>query len=217
MLRFTQVGEVEIESLQRIGIFGGSFNPVHHAHLIVGDRFAEAMRLDRVFFIPAAVSPFKASDQSAATEGMARVAMLQLATKDNPLFAVDSWEVEREGVSFTITTIKQYVVKYPQADLFFLIGGDQALSFNRWKEWQSIAALAQLCIADRPGTVAPARWTQLLTSLSVQERQPERIRVPRLEISSTDIRHRLREGRSVRYLLPPAVEEYIRIHNLYRS
>ena len=186
----------------RLGLLGGSFNPVHHAHLVIAERAAEALRLDRVLFIPAAVSPLKRPGDLAPARH--RWAMLRLALGGNPLFRACDLEIRRGGISYTVDTLRE-LKRRTGARLFLVVGADALNLFPLWKEAGEVRRLATLVAAARPGH-------------RPRLRMPKRhiVDVPLLEISGTLIRDRVRKGRSIRYLVPDAVERYIRRKGLYR-
>jgi nicotinate-nucleotide adenylyltransferase len=202
----------------KIGIIGGSYNPPHIAHLIIADRFTEQMGLDYTYFVPAYRSPFKIADDSLeTTTSQQRVDMLGLATELNEKFEVETIEIEREGVSYTIDTVRYFREKFgADAELFLLVGGDQAAAFTKWKEWEEIIRLVQLCIARRPYTVSPDVERAITFHLSTDERSPVWIDAPILAVSSTEIRQRVSLGNSIHYLVPENVEQYIQHNVLYR-
>ncbi len=199
----------------RIGIIGGSFNPVHIAHLIIADRFCDQMELDRCIFVPAAQSPFKVNDASLASAEH-RLAMVRLATEQHPRFSVSDVEVRRGGVSYTIDTIRALQGEYPEASISLLIGSDQAVEFVRWKEWESICREAQVCVVRRPFLLTPEMELRLSETLTVDGHAPTWITAPLLEISSTEIRDRIATGRSINYLTVKAVRDHIFTWGLYR-
>lgn len=198
----------------RIGIIGGSFNPIHIAHLIIADRFCDQMNLDRCIFVPAAQSPFKLNDSSLASAEH-RGAMVQLATEQHPRFEVSDIEIQRGGVSFTIDTIRAIQQEYPEASVSLLIGSDQAIEFVRWKEWDAICREAQLCIVRRPFLLTPDMEERIAEMLTVDGAAPIWITAPLLEISSTEIRQRVASGKSINYLTVKAVRDYILASGLY--
>ncbi len=199
----------------RIGIIGGSFNPIHIAHLIIADRFADQMELDECVFVPAAQSPFKVrSAELAPAED--RLAMVRLATIQHPKFRVSDAEIRRGGVSYTIDTLREFASANPGATLFLLIGSDQAVEFVRWREWEAICREAQLCIVRRPFLLTPEMEERMTETLTVDGRKPVWIGAPLLEISSTDIRHRVAAGKSINYLTVKAVRDHIAEQELYR-
>jgi nicotinate-nucleotide adenylyltransferase len=184
----------------RIGVFGGSFDPVHHGHLIVA---AEAMRLlglDEVRFVPAGRQPFKQALPVAAAEH--RLAMLERAVAGVRGFVVDPQECERPGSSYTVDTLRALRAVRPDAALLLLIGSDAAREFPQWREVTVIRELAQVVVLSRHGTEPPAGVGRVLT-------------VPTIDISATMIRDRIRAGESVRFLVPDGVARYILEHRLY--
>lgn len=200
-----------------IGIIGGSYNPPHLAHLIIADRFAEQMNLDYVYFVPAYRSPFKITDDSAdSSTTQQRLDMLDLATESNRKFGVDTFEIERAEVSYTIDTVKYFQEKCgDKARLHLLVGGDQAAAFTKWREWQEILRRVQLCIARRPYTISPDVERAIAFHLSIDNRSPIWIEAPILAVSSTEVRERVAAGQSIRYLVPESVEQYIYHNGLY--
>ncbi|MBU3698980.1 MAG: nicotinate (nicotinamide) nucleotide adenylyltransferase [Candidatus Kapabacteria bacterium] len=199
----------------RIGIIGGSFNPIHIAHLIIADRFVDQLDLDRCYFVPTAKSPFKIDDPmlASATE---RLEMVRLATEQHPMFHVSDVEVQRGGVSYTIDTVASMQAEHPGSELFILIGSDQAVEFVRWHRWQELLRAAQLCVVRRPFLLTPEMEERLTENLTVEGRSPIWINAPLLEISSTDIRLRVRQHKSINYLTTKAVRDFIGLHGLYR-
>jgi nicotinate-nucleotide adenylyltransferase len=186
----------------RWGLLGGSFNPVHHGHLITALRAAEAVNLDRVLFIPAAVSPLKNGDDLAPAAH--RWAMLRLALRGNRLFEASDLELRRGGISYTVDTLRE-LRKKTRARLYWILGTDAARLLPRWKSIEEARRLADFIIVTRPGD-------------RVIGKQPKDhiVKAPLLEISSSEIRERVRKGLTVRYLLPDSVERYLRGKGLYR-
>lgn len=185
----------------RIGIFGGTFNPIHLGHLLLAETARETLSLDRVVFIPAAAPPHKSS--KALLAGEVRLQLVELAIKGNPYFVASSIELERPGPSYTIQTVEVLHSQLPQAKLFLLVGQDMlSVTWRSWKE------LKRLC------TVAVARRLQAKPSRQSGIRY---LPMPQVDISSTDIRQRLNSGKSVRYLLPSAVAQHIYQHRLYQK
>lgn len=199
----------------RIGIIGGSFNPIHIAHLIIADRFVDQMHLDACYFVPTARSPFKVDDPMLASADD-RLAMVRLATEQHPQFHVSDIEVQRGGISYTIDTVAAMQAQHPGSELFILIGSDQAIEFVRWHRWQDLLRSAQLCVVRRPFLLTPEMEERMNETLTVDGRTPTWISAPLLEISSTDIRMRVRNGKSINYLTTKAVRDYINEHGLYQ-
>jgi nicotinate-nucleotide adenylyltransferase len=200
--------------MQRIGIFGGSFNPIHIAHLIVAERFVEALALDRCVFVPAARSPFKEFETSYVSDAH-RLEMVRLAIAENPSFDVSDVEIARGGVSYTVDTVVELQQRYPSAKLFLLVGTDQALKFQQWKRWTEIVQQTQVCIVRRPVDIANVDEATVANLMTVGGASPIWIDAPYLAISSTDIRRRVHALQSIRYVTPASVISYINHHGLY--
>ena len=186
----------------RLGLLGGSFNPIHHGHLITATRAAEAVKLDRVLFIPAAVSPLKNGHDLAPAR--IRWAMLRAALRGNPIFEACDLELRRGGVSYTVDTLRELQSR-TKARLFWILGTDAARLLPRWKSINEVRRLAEFIIVSRPGDRGfPKRPKDHI------------VKAPLLEISSSEIRRRARQGLSVRYFVPDPVDRYIRQKGLYR-
>jgi nicotinate-nucleotide adenylyltransferase len=192
--------------MQRIGLFGGSFDPVHLGHRLVAQAACEELALDRLFFIPAAQSPFKPGSEPAPAT--LRLRMLRLALAGQSNYEIDEQEIQRGGVSYSIDTVRAYAKRFPEAALFYLIGADHVPTLPKWREAEALAALAQFVVIPRPGEI-PA-------SLPA----PFRIQIlggwP-LKLSSSQVRARVREGKVVDHLLPNGVGDVIREAGLYRA
>ncbi len=187
----------------RIGIFGGSFDPIHLGHLIVAESAADQLRLDRVHFVPARQQPFKVGAHGAAVED--RVAMLEAAIADNPRFAMDRREVDRDGPSYTIDTLRSLRAENPGDQLFLLVGADAGQQLSTWRDAHALPELAFVAVLTRPGfePVVPAGG--------------QRIEVPAIGISASAIRAVVCRGDSIRYRVPAPVAAYIAAHRLYGS
>lgn len=203
--------------MQRIGIVGGSFNPVHIAHLIIADRFVEQMQLDTCLFVPAYQSPFKTGQAVPDATPEQRLTMVQRAIAQNRMFTVSDVEIRRGGVSYTIDTVRHVRSSHPDAEIYLLIGSDQAIEFVRWREWEQILREAQLCIVRRPFLLTPEMEARTTETLTVDERLPVWISAPLLEVSSTEIRQRVAAGKTINYLTVKAVRDYIAEQGLYRG
>ncbi len=189
----------------RLGLFGGTFDPPHVGHLLAATDALEQLRLDRVLFVPAGAQPFKTG--AVIASGRQRLEMLRRMVGDDPRFAVEPLEIERDGLSFTVETVRAFRAREPDAALVLLIGEDLAAQFATWREPERILEMAEVVVLHRPG-IAPA---------SGEERWPLR-RVPtrRVDVSSTEIRARVAEGRPIRGFVTDAVADYIRSAALYR-
>lgn len=207
----------------RIGLFGGTFNPVHLAHLRTAEEVREERALDRVEFVLSAVPPHKAGAALESVEHRRR--MLELATAGNPAFAVNSSEVERPGRSYSIDTIRGCQARTPAARFTFILGTDAFAEIETWKEFSEIFALCDVCVISRPGvtvTQPPIALENAFCYDSERRVYAHRsgyslafLPVTALMISASDIRQRCATRRSIRYLVPAAVEAYIREHRLY--
>lgn len=190
----------------RLGIFGGSFDPPHLGHLLVATDALEALGLDTVVFVPAANQPLKADHAVASTTQ--RLAMVQALIAGDARLAVDPVEVERGGLSYSVDTVEHFARQFPAAERFFLIGADVVSTMGNWRAPDRIAELARIVVLRRgdeavPGvTGVPGGATVLATR--------------RIDVSSTEIRERVRQGKSVRGFVPDAVASYIAAEQLYR-
>jgi nicotinate-nucleotide adenylyltransferase len=200
----------------RIGVFGGAFDPVHYGHLILAEQCREQARLDAVWFVPAARHPFKAGSTAAPFER--RAEMLQLAIAGHPAFRVDEIEKDRPGPSYTADTLDELQRCHPDAELHLLVGSDTLPEFPHWHEPGRIARTAALVVMERPGHPIPAA-AELQSALALPPDVPLRfqvVEVPLIDLSSRDIRRRVAQGHTIRYMLPRAVEVYIGEKGLYR-
>jgi nicotinate-nucleotide adenylyltransferase len=201
---------------KRIGIFGGSFDPIHLGHLLIAEQFLSELSLDMVKFVPAKISPFKQG--YTPTSDKHRLEMLKLAIGAHRSFEVDPIEIQRGGVSYTIDTVEQLQSAEPDATWFLLIGADSLRDFKKWKSPEKLLRCVQLVVARRGGCPEPD-WKELQGLVSEQAlRAIEQIRldIPVVEISSSSIRKRIEQNRSIRYLVPAPVEVYIKEHQLYQ-
>jgi nicotinate-nucleotide adenylyltransferase len=215
--------------MSRIGLFGGSFNPVHVAHLILAECVAQERRLDRVLFIPARLPPHKPSEPLAPTAD--RLRMVELAVAGNPAFEVSPVEVEREGPSYTLTTVQAIAEGMPEAELFLILGGDSVRDLCTWWRAQELVRCVDVIALDRPGAELDDHLPDLAKCFGAEWALPDlakcfgaewaervrelRVRGPLLQISASDVRRRACEGRSIRYLVPEAVRQYIAEKGLY--
>lgn len=198
---------------RRSGIMGGTFDPIHLGHLIVAEQAREELRLDRVIFMPAAIPPHKRSAHISA--GRVRIAMLELAGCSNPPFAISSLELERTGVSFTVDTLRQLRRDDPDDELFLIVGRDNMLDLPNWREPAQIAQLATVVVANRVDDSTQGRSAPLVVPAELAQFRIKTVDMPVVEISGRDIRSRVASGRSIRFLVPEAVERYILANKLY--
>ena len=211
----------------RVGVFGGTFNPIHLGHLRSAEEVAEAHALDRVLFVPSATPPHKRTVGLASAAD--RLAMVRLALTGNPRFRVSSIEIDRGGRSFSVDTLRALRTRMPTARFTFIVGDDAFREIASWKEYTAFFGLCDVVVTSRP----PGPSLALATAVPVAVREEFCYRRDRrflehstghriafqqltnLDISSTVVRQLLRHGRSVRYLIPTPVERYIRHHGLY--
>jgi nicotinate-nucleotide adenylyltransferase len=190
--------------MERIGLFGGSFNPVHLGHLLMAQAALEETPLHRLFFIPAAQSPFKPEMKMAPPRERAR--MLRLALAGRPEFEVDEQELARGGVSFSIDTVRDYAARFPASQIFYLIGADHVSQLPLWRDSSELAELVEFIVIPRAG------------GNSMEAPRPFRSRSLRgfpLGVSSSQIRERVRAGLSIQWLTPEPVREVIANNSLY--
>ena len=197
--------------MTRLAVFGGSFDPVHHAHLALAQSALSALHLDQVRWVPAG-NPWQKS--RAMTPAEDRVALVEAAIADEPRFVLDRIEVDRSGPSYTLDTIRELKAAHPGVQWVLLIGQDQYHGLHTWKDWQALLALVELAVANRPGADPQARNGP---HPAVQAFPHRMVPLPMLDISSTDIRARVAAGQDISRLVPPGVARYIETHGLYRS
>jgi nicotinate-nucleotide adenylyltransferase len=200
-------------SNQRVAVFGGTFDPIHLAHLIMAEQCREQARMDQVWFVPAARPPHKVEGE--LTPFAQRVEMLNLAIAGQPDFRVEELEKDRPGPGYTAVTLEELHRRHPEHEWLLVIGGDALRDLSGWYQPDRIVALAELLVMPRSGADMPP-VEELRARLGPAARV-QIVNVPLIGISSTEVRQRLREGRSVRYLVPRAVEAYIRDKHLYEA
>ena len=203
-------------AIERIGVFGGTFDPVHYGHLLMAEQCREQLELTRVLFVPAQQSPLKSHGPQATPRQ--RVEMLRMAIAGHADFQVSEIELERPPPSFTVDTLQHLAEANPTAELFFILGSDSLAEFDRWRSPRRIIELAVPVVVARPGSAAdlahlqplaaPERWAKIQAAV---------VRTPLVELSSTDLRARIATGRSVRYMTPRAVEVYLQTHQVYSA
>jgi nicotinate-nucleotide adenylyltransferase len=204
-------------SNRRIGVFGGSFDPVHMGHLIIAQDAAERLELSEVVFIPAAIPPHKQHLQRA--EPKHRLSMLQQVVESDVRFSVSDIELQRGGISYTADTMQVLRELYGSAELFLIIGSDTLVDLHLWQNTEKLFSLCEVATFIRPGEDCPEK---IMEKIQLPDAVKTRlmsalIEAHRVEISSTEIRMRVAEGLSIRYLVPSEVEMYIFEHGLYKG
>lgn len=197
---------------ERVGVLGGTFDPIHFGHLAIAEEACGALRLNRVLFVPAAYQPFKADRSHAAPQH--RLAMVRLACASNPAFAACDIELNRPGPSYTVTTLAALRAQL-DGELFFILGADALRDLARWHAAARIPELAQVVAVARPSVQVDS--DAVLRALPTLQGRLRVLEGPHVDISSTELRRRVRAGRSIRYLTPDAVIDYIAKHELYRA
>lgn len=189
--------------MKKIGIFGGTFNPIHMGHLAIAQMAQEKFKLDKVIFVPSFLPPHKSV--SGLANAKERFAMVKLAIAGNDRFALSDVETRRGGKSYTVETLRYFKTKLPPGvKLYFIIGGDSLPTLPYWKDIGEITTLATFIVVNRPGYVKPQKHIKYLT-----------VDKPGIDISSSYLRGRLRAGKSIRYLVPEKIFNYIETHKLY--
>lgn len=210
----------------RIGIFGGTFDPIHFGHLRAGEEVRELLELEKIVFIPACIQPLKETGKIASAKH--RLDMVKLAISDNPHFVVDDCEIKRGGSSYTVDTLDYYRKNNPSADIYLIVGADSWSSITLWREYRRLFDMANVVVMNRPGF--DAEPPEKILPLEIERRlsydgkryMGENGRtvvftsITMLDISGTIIRKKSMGKKTVKYLVPPSVEKYIAEHNLYR-
>jgi nicotinate-nucleotide adenylyltransferase len=219
--------------LSRIGVLGGTFDPLHLGHLRAAEIVRDALRLDRVLFVPAATPPHKAAglqrDARLVTESSHRLRMVELALAGERFFEASRVEVDRGGRSYTVDTMESLEAAFPGSRLFFVVGTDAFSEIHTWKNWRELLSRYSFAVHERPGASidrAPEALPPDLRTRVTEQTDPMRraedeaaivlVRRAVLDVSSTEIRASVRAGRSIRFLVPDAVEAYIRENRLYQ-
>lgn len=202
--------------MQRVGILGGTFNPIHLGHLLIAHAVAEALDLKRVLLLPAAQPPHKTSDALATADE--RLAMVRLSMAGDSLLDVCTLDLDRGGNSYAVDTMRAFRVQHPAYDPYFIIGMDSLRELHTWRCVHELLTLCKFVTVDRPGVDRPVNQVEL----RLPQPWPERllagiISIRTLDVSSSEIRHRIAVGRSIRYLVSPAVEAFIHERGLYRT
>ncbi|WP_026893733.1 nicotinate-nucleotide adenylyltransferase [Clostridiisalibacter paucivorans] len=200
---------------KRYGIMGGTFDPIHLGHLVLAEEIRDKMNLEKVIFVPTGIPPHK--DSINLTETKHRYLMTLLATITNPHFEVSSIEIERKGVSYTIDTINAFKDKFPDVDFYFITGADAILEISTWKDVDELLNACNFVAATRPGFNKSLMEEKIKSLEDKYRKRIYFVSVAALEISSTDIRNRIKERDTVKYLLPDSVKYYIEKNNLYKD
>lgn len=190
----------------RIGLLGGTFNPIHYGHLILAEECRKNFHLQKIVFIPSAVPPHKGRRITCPKH---RYNMVKLAVQNNKRFAIADIELERKGPSFSWETIQYFTRRHPKDPIYFILGIDSLLKIDAWKGKRKVLDLCNFIAATRPGY----RIKDIPSSI---RKKIKLIKIPGVDISSSQIRKRVKAGKSIKYLLPPKIEEYIYKYRLYK-
>ncbi|MCP4783104.1 MAG: nicotinate-nucleotide adenylyltransferase [Fuerstiella sp.] len=197
----------------RLGILGGTFDPVHYGHLLLAETCRVQLSLEQVRLVPAGSPPHKTGRN--ITDGEARADMVQLAVSGYPEFVVDRREIEREGQSFTVQTLADFKHEFAGAELFFLMGADSLRDISTWREPDRIFELATVVAVNRPG-LPELTHSQVVDWVGEDlAKGVTTVAMPGTDISATDLRQRVRDGLGLRFLVPRAVEAYVDQHSVY--
>lgn len=198
-------------ALRRVGVLGGAFDPPHLAHQALAQAAFEQLKLDELRLVPTGQAWHK---PRALTSALHRLAMVQLAFADMPQVTVDPRETRRDGPSYTIDTLRELADSLPGAQLFLIIGADQAQALTRWKQWQNILQAATICVAGRAGTI---RAKGQFDAEKASQTAFSHLNMPAMDTSATDIRRRISANMSVSALVCEPVARYIAAHHLYQT
>ena len=201
-------GAVQHKSPQRIGVMGGTFDPIHNGHLVAASEVADKFSLDTVLFVPTG-QPWQKADKQ-VTSAESRYLMKVIATASNPRYGVSRVDIDRGGDTYTVDTLRDLRTRYPDAELFFITGADAMANIVSWHKWEDMFDMARFVAVTRPGCELSEAMMP-----DIHECRIDLVDVPALAISSTDIRERAGQGRPVWYLVPDGVVQYISKNNLY--
>jgi nicotinate-nucleotide adenylyltransferase len=194
----------------RLGVFGGAFDPPHVAHVALAQAAVEQLQLDQLRIFPTGQAWHKAPSLTSPEH---RLALAEIAFGDLPRAVIDDRELRRPGPTYTIDTLRELKAEYPEAQLFLVMGEDQAISLTRWREWEAIVQLAIICVAGRPS--APAHAGLPPPGLPAQA-ELRLLRLPSMTESATEVRGRVAQGQGIAHLVPPGVASYIELNHLYQ-
>jgi nicotinate-nucleotide adenylyltransferase len=190
-----------------IGLFGGTFDPVHQGHLLMAEMARESFDLQKVLFVPAGLPPHRPQPGTSARD---RLAMVRLAIGGNPSFAASDWEIRRGRVVYSYETLERFTAAFPKDHLYFIAGSDSLIQIPSWRQGSALLSRYDFLIVERPG----APWARIPQRL---RRQAHRVPSEPVPFAGHEIRDRVRRGLSIRYQVPEAVDRYIRTHRLYRK
>ena len=197
----------------KIGIIGGTFDPIHNGHLIIGEYARTSLNLDKVIFIPVGIAPHK--DNKKITDSKTRVEMVELAIESNPYFYQSLIEVKRSRVAYTVETIVSLKEEYKEDDLYFIMGGDSIFEIESWKDSLKLMKICKFIVLDRGYRTKEDIRGKMEELKSLYGMKVQDISSPIIEISSTEIRNRIKKNLSIKYLVPEILENYILLNKIY--
>lgn len=199
----------------KIGVMGGTFDPIHHGHLIAAEYARTSLDLNKVIFMPSGMHPFK--DNKSITDSDKRADMISLAIDSNKFFKLSSIEINRIGTTYTIDTIRELREEYKGDEIYFIIGSDIIFEIEKWKSFEELIDICKFILLYRPGKEEKdidKKIQELNLSYDIKF---EKVKSPLIEISSTEVRRRIKDKHSIKYLVPEEVEDYILKYNLYNE
>ncbi|MGB8453859.1 MAG: nicotinate-nucleotide adenylyltransferase [Anaerocolumna sp.] len=201
--------------MSKIGIMGGTFNPIHFAHLILAESAYEELNLDKVFFMPSKNPPHKLNESILSDEH--RVRMIQLAIKDNPHFDLSCMELERDGITYTADTLEELNKNYPHDEFYFIMGADSLFQIEDWWKTEQIFQLTHIVAALRDHATRQEIINRINHLTDLFEARIHLLSTPNMDISSKMLRQNIKNGKTIRYYVPDLVIHYIKEHDLYRE
>jgi nicotinate-nucleotide adenylyltransferase len=201
--------------MKKIGLFGGSFNPIHTGHLLLADAARDTYKLDKVLFIPTGDNPLK--NLNTEVDRMDRLKMAQLAVASNPYFEVSDMEILRDGKSYTIDTLREVQKRYDDAEFYFITGADIMFEITRWRDSETLLRSLIFVTSFRPGYSHRKLDARIAELEEKYQTRILKLNALQMDIASSDIRGRVMDSRPIKYLVPEAVENYILEHELYRK
>ncbi len=201
--------------MKNIGIMGGTFNPIHYGHLLLAEAAYEQFKLDTVYIMPNKNPQYRMISSNISVAD--RVAMIGLAICENPHFTLSTEEIDREGATYTVDTLKNLTMKMPDSNFYFIMGADSLFHFESWYKADEIVKMCTILAASRASHVSADIESQIDYLAAKYNADIKLLNTPNLDISSHSLRKRIRGGNSVRYLLPDSVEQYIKKHHLYEE
>mgnify|MGYP000902053932 CR=1 FL=1 len=199
----------------KIGIMGGTFDPIHNGHLIIAENSRINFDLDKIIFIPTGMPAHKI--KNGITSNNRRYEMVLLSINSNPYFSISPLEIKREGITYTIDTIKYLMSKNKDTEYYFIMGSDSLYNFHKWKDYKELLKLCKFIVAKRPNQNNNKLEESIKELNNISPSAIQILESPMIDISSTDIRERISSNKAIKYLVPESVELYIEKHGLYRG